>query len=256
MIHGCVEQIPTTDIRKCQAAVAAGTSTSRGSNWFGFYILGLALLTAPLLRGQEAQPAVMAGTKLRVQFNSEVGTAISRVNDGVEVHLLKPVEAQGRDALPVGTVLSGRVLGVRKGDKHTKTFAMIRLGFTRVTLPDGRSFPMQASLADLGVSEYVDSEGAASTNPPTKGGDVAVPVTTGAAGAGIGGIAGGGKGAAIGAGVGGAIGVLSDLAAHSLQWDDFTLKKGRKAWLRLDQDLTLAVSNPTAAPNGEGTVRR
>jgi len=212
----------------------------------GIEILSLLLLAALPLASQEASPTVAAGTKLRVQFNSEAGTGISRVNDGVEVHLLKPVEVAGREVLPVGATLSGRVLAVRKGDKHTKTYAMIRLGFTRVTLRDGRSFPVQASLADLGVSENVDSEGAASTKPLSKGGDVAVPVTTGAAGAGIGAIGGGAKGAAIGAGVGAAVGILGDLAAHAAQWDDFTLKKGRKAWLRLDQDLTLAPPAPAS----------
>jgi hypothetical protein len=202
------------------------------------FVYSLLLSRLPLC-AQESASVLTAGTRLRVEFNTAVGTAISRPNDGVEVRLLKPAAAGGREILPVGTVLTGRVLAVRKGDKRSKTYAMIRLAFTRATPPDGRSFPMQASLADLGVSEYVDSEGAASTKPPTKGGDVAVPVMTGAAGAGIGAIAGGGKGAAIGAGVGGAVGVLSDLAAHSLQWDDFTLKRGRKAWLRLDDDLSL-----------------
>ncbi len=187
-------------------------------------ILSLSLLTASALLGQESAKPVTAGTRLRVQFNTEVGTGISRVNDGVEVHLLKPLEVAGHVVLPVGTTLTGRVLAVRKGDKHTKTYPMIRLGFNRVTLPDGRSFPVQASLADLGAQEYVDSEGTASTVPPTKTGDVVVPVATGAAGAGIGAIGGGAKGAEIGAGVGTAVGILSDLAAHSLQWDDFSLK--------------------------------
>jgi len=180
---------------------------------------------------------MMAGTRLRVQFNSEVGTATSRVNDGVEVHLLKPVGAQGREALPVGTVLSGRVLVVRRGDKHTKTYAAIRLGFSRVTLPDGRSFPIEASLADLGVSEYVDSEGVASTVPPSKGKDIGTAAASAGIGAGVGAVAGGAKGAGIGAGVGGGIGALGTLAERLTQWDDFTLKKGRKAWLRLDADL-------------------
>ncbi len=231
-------------------------SSEKARNLLVCGCLGILLLTSLPLLAQEALRTVMAGTRLRVKFDTKVGTAISREGDGVDVRLIKPVEAEGREALPVGTILTGRVLAARKGDKHTKTFPMIRLGFTRVTLPDGRSYPVQASLADLGVSEYVDSEGAASTKPPTKGGDIAVPVATGAAGAGVGAIAGGGKGAAIGAGIGGAVGVLSDLAANSAQWYDFDLKKGRNAWLRLDQDLTLAVSNPTAAPNGEGTVRR
>jgi hypothetical protein len=202
-----------------------------------FYVFGLTLLAATLARGQEAAPALMAGTKLRVQFDSEVGTAISRVNDGLEVHLIKPLEGPGRDLLPVGTILSGRVLGVRKGDKHTKAYAMIRLGFNRVTLPDGRSFTVQASLADLGVSEYVDSEGAATTVPPSKGKDIGTAVASAGIGAGVGGIAGGAKGAGVGAGIGAGVDALGTLAEHIAQWDDFTLKKGRKAWLRLDADL-------------------
>ncbi len=205
------------------------------------------LMTALPLVAQEAPPSVMAGTKLRVQFNTEVGTAISRVNDGAEAHLLKPVEADGREVLPAGTVLSGRVLAVRKGNKHTKAYPMIRLGFNRVVMPDGRSFPASASLADLGISVYVDSEGAASTRPYTKGEKVGVPVMTGAAGAGIGAIGGGGKGAAEGAAIGAGVGVLADLIDRSAQWDDFRLTRGRKAWLRLDQDLTLAPATPAPA---------
>ena len=202
-------------------------------------VLGSLLLLALPLLAEQTPLTVVAGARLRVQFDSEVGTATSRVGDGVEVRLIKPVEAEGHEALPVGTVLNGRVLAVQKGEKHSRSYPMIRLGFTRLTLPDGQSFPMNGSLADLGVSQYVDSEGAASTQPVTKGEEVAVPVTTGATGAGIGAIAGGGKGAAEGAAIGGAIGVLGDLAARSAQWLDFKLKRGRKAWLRLDDDLML-----------------
>lgn len=212
----------------------------------------LVLALIPLsFAGQQVSPAATAGSRLRVQFDSEVGTATSRINDGVGAHLLQAVLAGGREVLPAGAILSGRVLDVRRGDKHAKSYPMIRLGFNRVTLPDGQSFPLEASLADLGVSEYVDSEGAASTKPPTKAGDIGVPVATGAAGAGIGAIGGGAKGAEIGAGVGTAIGVLSDLAAHSAQWEDFKLKRGRKAWLRLDADLVLVQSQNANTPNGQ-----
>ncbi len=57
-------------------------------------------------------------------------------------------------------------------------------------------------------------------------------------------VAGGGKGAGVGAGIGGTIGALADLAANCARWDDFTLKQGREAWLRLDDDFT-----PTASPS-------
>ncbi len=222
----------------------------------GARIVVLLMATAFSARGQQPPSTVMAGTKLRVQFTSEVGTAISRVNDGVEARLIKPLEAEGREVLPTGTILSGRVLAVRKGDKHRKSYPMIRLGFNRMTLPDGRSFPTQASLADLGVSVYVDSEGAASTKPVTKGDQVAVPVTTGAAGAGIGAIAGGGKGAAEGAAIGAGVGVLADLAGRAAQWYDFALKRGRKAWLRLDSDLVLTTTKVAASPKGQDSAKQ
>lgn len=197
---------------------------------------------------QEPTVVAVAGTRLRVQFDTPVGTASSRVNEGVEVHLLQPVESAGRVVLPAGTILSGRVLAVHKGDKHSRTFPMLRLGITHALLPDGRSVPASASLADLGITMYVDSEGVATPEKPTKGGDVAVPVVTGAAGAGVGAAAGGGKGAAEGAAIGAAIGILGDLAAHSAQWGDFTLKKGRKAWLRLDADLEVPLAlNPSGS---------
>jgi len=217
-------------------------------------VLGVIVLIA--LAGSAAQApesVVPAGTRLRVRFDSAVGTAISRVNDGVAVRLLKPVEAEGREVLPVGTILTGRVLGVRKADKHTKTYPMIRLGFTQLRLPDGRSLPIEASLADLGVSEYVDSEGAASTVPVTKGDQVAVAATSGGIGAGVGAIAGGGKGAATGAGIGAGVGILADLAARSAQWWDFTLKRGRRAWLRLDADLEIEKPPAGAAGKSENS---
>jgi hypothetical protein len=175
-----------------------------------------------------------------VQFDTKVGTDISRVGDGVEIHLLKPVEAEGREVLPVSTILFGRVVSVRKGDTHKKVVPVLRLAFELVRLPDGRTFPVKASLANLGVSESIDSEGAATPTPNTKSGNVAAAAGTAGVGAGIGAIAGGGSGAAKGAGVGAGIGILGDLLTRNSDYWDFTLNKGRKAWLRLDEDLVLA----------------
>jgi hypothetical protein len=162
----------------------------------------------------------------------------------VEVWLLKRVLARGRkgitEVLPAGTVLTGRVVDARPGSKRTRTFPMLRLKFDRLTLPDGRTFPVEAALADLGVSLKVDAEGVVMQPEATLGDDVAVAGTSAGIGAGIGGIAGGKKGAARGAAIGAAVGILADLAAHDAQWWDFVLKRGRKAWLRLDADLSVS----------------
>ncbi len=200
------------------------------------------LATALTLAAQEAPPTVMAGTPLRVKFNSTVGTAISRPGDGVEVQLIKPVEAEGQEVLPIGTILAGRVLTVRKGDTHKKVVPVLRLTFEQARLPDGYRFPVKASLAGLGVTESVDSEGAATPTPNTKAANVETAATAAGVGAGIGAIGGGGSGAAKGAAIGGGIGVLGDLLTRNSGYWDFTLSKNRKACLRLDNDLRIAPS--------------
>jgi len=196
------------------------------------------LLASPLV-GQDSTITAAAGTRLRVEFASTVGTDTSRIKDGVEVHLLKAVLVENQEVLPAGTILSGRVLAVHKGNKHTHTFPILRLAFDQAALPDGRKIPLQASLADLGATLKIDSEGTAMPPEATTGDDIRTVATTGAAGAGIGRLASGGSGAAKGAAIGAGIGGLLDLASHAAQWDDFRLKKGRKAWLRLDEDLAI-----------------
>jgi hypothetical protein len=203
-------------------------------------VVGVFLVPVPPLLARQPPPTVMAGTRLRVKFDSTVGTAISREGDGVTVQVIKPAEPQGSEVLPVGTILTGRVLFVRKGDTHKKVVPVLRLRFEQVRLPDGRTFPIMASLAGLGISEQVDSEGAAIPTQNTKTGNVAAAAGAAGVGAGVGAIAGGGSGAAKGAGIGGAAGVLGDLLTRNSDYWDFTLNRGRKAWLRLDADLVVA----------------
>ena len=215
--------------KSCRAKVPYLRHPETGSTVLRLLLVFL-LLASPLL-GQNSNVSAAAGTRLRVEFASVVGTESSRINDGVEVHLLKAVIVGNHELLPAGTILFGRVLAVQKGNKHTHTYPMLRLAFDQATFPDGRKIPLQASLADLGVSLRIDPEGTAMPPEATKGEDIWTLAATGAAGAG-----GAATGAAIGAGVGG----LLDLASHAAQWYDLTFKKGRKAWLRLDADLSVA----------------
>lgn len=77
---------------------------------------------APMLSlaAQQAPVTPMAGTKLHAQCTSEVGTSIWPVNDGVEVRLIKPVEAEPGRLLPARTILSELMLPSANGRRHRK----------------------------------------------------------------------------------------------------------------------------------------
>jgi len=211
--------------------------------WAGF----AALLLVTAVAGQDFPENVPAGTRLRVKLETPVDTKTSRAGDGVRARLTEPVMIQDRVLLPVDTYLTGRVAVVRPANRKEHVSAVLNLAFEKITLPDGRVLQGESTIQSLGTMLRVDREGAVTEEEVSKGEAAGVVGTSAAAGAGVGAIAGGGKGAAIGAGVGGVLATLGALAAASAQWDDIELKKGRKMWLRLNQDLAL----PRARPSGQ-----
>jgi len=212
-----------------------------------------ALLLVITVSAQELPETVPAGTRLRVKLETPVDTKTSRVGDGVRAVLIEPVSIQGRVLLAVDTYLAGHVTAIRPANRKEHVPAVLNLAFEKITLPDGRVLHGEGAIQSLGMMLRVDREGAVSQEEVTKGEAVGGVATGAAAGAGVGAIAGKGKGAAIGAGVGGVLATLGALAAASAQWDDFELKKGRKMWLRLNQDLALpppqqTVQQPPVVP--------
>ncbi len=204
------------------------------------------VLLLPPACAQTASETLLAGTRMRVKLETPVDSKTSRVGDGVEARLIQPVQLRDWVVVPVGTRIAGRVADVRAADKKQKMPARLRLAFDRITLPDGRVMHCAASLQSLDTLYDVDAEGVATRHGVSKGGAVGDVAVGAAAGAGIGGIAGGGKGAEAGAGIGAAVGALDAWAEASSRWWNIELGKGKKIWLRLDQDLTLdrAKQNP------------
>jgi hypothetical protein len=190
-------------------------------------------------QAQTVPETVPAGTRLRARVETTLSTKTARTGDGVESILIEPVKVSGHVVLPKGTYFAGRVEAVRAGERKSKALAMLRIAFDKATLPDGRVIGAHASIQSLGMLMDVDSEGAVTEHRESKGEKAVADIGTTAAGAGIGAAAGGGKGAAIGAGVGGGIAALGELADALTKYEDFELKKGRKLWLRLDEDLVL-----------------
>jgi hypothetical protein len=104
--------------KSCRAKVPYLRHPETGSTVLRLLLVFL-LLASPLL-GQNSNVSAAAGTRLRVEFASVVGTESSRINDGVEVHLLKAVIVGNHELLPAGTILFGRVLAVQKGATSTR----------------------------------------------------------------------------------------------------------------------------------------
>ena len=148
---------------------------------------------------QYREVTIPAGTTLRLGLTSAVASDTSQVEDAVRAELRQPIAIDGREVLPVGTDVVGRVTAVERSGR-VKGRARIAFRFDSVS---------------VGGDEYeIDTAAVARQAEATKGED-ATKIGIGAgAGAVIGGLLGGGDGAAKGAAIGGAGGTGVVLATR------------------------------------------
>ena len=168
---------------------------------------------------------IPAGTLLKLNLDSAVGSDTSKVEDAVRATLRTPITIGGVQALPAGTTVSGHVTDVARPGK-VKGRSRIGFRFTRLD-PPGAAESMQirtASYARVG-------EGTKKRDAATIGGGAA-------AGAVIGGIIGGGDGAAKGAAIGGAGGTGVVLATRG---KDVRVAAGTPVSVKLTAPVTLRV---------------
>lgn len=218
-------------------------------------VLGGALLAAGPVWGQA--PPLLSGTLLRVKFDTTAGSQKSRAGDAVQAHLIEPAMAGNTEVLPIDTILSGEVRDARQANEKWGMHPMLRLEFHKVTLPDGRTFQFRASAANLGMALKTDSEGVITPKKILLGPlssitkkDLVLVATAAGIGAAIGAasippsIA--GPGAGVGAMAAAGVALLVILEVHELsgKGKNFELKKGRKAWLRMDHDLEMMETTP------------
>jgi hypothetical protein len=142
-----------------------------------------------------------AGTVLPVELTTAVGSDSSHVEDAVRGTLRRAVTAEGVQAFPVGTAVSGVVTAVERAGR-VKGRALVAFRFNTIDPPgDAERLSMR--------TDTVNREGQA-----TKKTDAAKIGGGAAGGAIIGGILGGGDGAAKGAAIGGAGGTGVVLATR------------------------------------------
>jgi hypothetical protein len=166
---------------------------------------------------------VPAGTTLRLELQSAVGSDSSKVEDAVRASLRAPVSIDGQTVLPAGTEVVGAVTNVERSGR-VRGRARVAYRFNQMTL-DSERYDIQTST----VSHLAEA---------TKGED-ATKIGIGAgAGAAIGALLGGGDGAAKGAAIGGAGGTGVVLATRG---KEVRLGPGADVSARLTAPLTVRV---------------
>jgi len=92
-----------------------------------------------------------AGTTMRVRLNESVGTRSSHEGDQFTATVTEAVRASnGVDAVPEGSMLFGRVTGLRSANVPGEQ-AVIRLAFDSVRIR-GMSYPFDGQISDVRVA--------------------------------------------------------------------------------------------------------
>lgn len=204
----------------------------------------LGVLCSLLVSGSAIVPAraesitLPLGTKLHVVLETSLTTKGSKVGDPFRARLVIPVFANEREALPVGTVIEGKLVSLQAPGR-VRGQAEMQLRPEKFILPDGRDFTLAATLTDAQTGDDLEVDSAEGTVSRSGKEGMDVKGTAGGAvmGAGIGGMVGGGKGALIGAGAIATVAVLRQI-----------FKRGRDAELPAGSEIVLELNREISIP--------
>jgi hypothetical protein len=170
-----------------------------------------------------AEVTIPAGTTLRLELQSAVGSDTSRVEQPVSAALRAPVTIDGQVVLPAGSAVMGVVTDVERSGR-VKGRARVAYRFNSVR---------------AGGEKYdIETSSIAHLAPATKRADATKIAIGAGAGAAVGAILGGGDGAAKGAAVGGAGGTGVVLATRG---KEIHMGPGADVTTKLTAPLTVRV---------------
>ena len=137
---------------------------------------------------------VAAGTKFHASLKNTLDSGSTQPGEEVQATLGEPLYANGAEVVPAGSRLIGNVTNVVSAKRfHAGANGKIDIRFTAIETPDGRRFPLQASVDGTQVH----------LSGGTTGGRIGKGVMTTAIGAGSGAALGTALGAIVGATSGG-----------------------------------------------------
>ncbi len=221
------------------------------------------------LQGQYAQPAygappttlqgrvvvVGAGTKFNAALKNTLNSGSTQPGEQVEATLSSPVYSGGVEVVPAGSKLIGSVTSVVSAARFKfGANGKIDIKFTAVETPDGRRFPLSASVDDTQVKLVGGSTmGRVGKGALTAG----IGAGSGAAlGTALGAIVGGtsgsrsvgkatGMGAVFGTAIGGGIGLVG---AGVRKGSEVSLPAGQQLPVQLDESLQISAGAPAYQP--------
>jgi type IV secretion system protein VirB10 len=107
-----------------------------------FVTVGISLAHADTLAETDSVPA---GTLLHCRTTQTLTTRLNVQGEAFTINLAEPVSVNGRVVVPVGSTLAGRITFMERPGR-IKGVGQMRLTVEQITLPDGRSFPLGATL--------------------------------------------------------------------------------------------------------------
>lgn len=204
-----------------------------------FWMLsGFLVAVSATVPGRAASITLPTGTKLHVVLETTLTTKASKEGDPFRARLVIPVFANEREALPIGTVIAGKVANLQAPGR-VKGQAEMQLRPETVTLPDGRDFSLAATITDAQTGDELAVDPAEGTvsRSGKEGMDVGGTAQGAGMGAVIGGMTAGGKGALIGAGAMVTVAVLRQI-----------FKRGKDAELPAGSEIVLELNRAIAIP--------
>src|SRR5687767_3184398 len=148
----------------------------------------------------QSSDMIPVDTVIGLRMNTYLSSKTAHVGDKFTATVTLPVYVDGKEAIPAGATIDGRVTQVRPAKRMAKS-GLIAIEFDVINLPNGLSTQIVGVLTsdDPETQKQIDDENQVSGG---KGKDATVFVGgSGVLGAILGGVAGGGKGAAVGGAV-------------------------------------------------------
>ncbi len=211
---------------------------------------------SPSGAAEAANPHVIpAGTTIPLQLKNTISSRTAYVGENIYCETIYPIAVNNRILIPVGSYVKGSITQAARPGK-VKGRAQLGLKFDSITLPDGLTRPLRATLSSYagnGNEGFRRDEGRIE-GASSKGKDAGNIAATAAEGATIGSLAGlssrhTGTGAAIGGGAGALGGLIYVLATRG---KEINLPPGTNLELEVlaPLDLTPGDEAPPSSASG------